>query len=191
MNSTYAKVFLVCLSSTLSFACGSTGNAAITGPPSSTPIPQVKRPADFKGFEIGPFRLLAPNDLKEKKVDGEDSEVHKYENREFSIGMDISPLFYGDKFELEERSYQHALGTMLIDGKSVRFMKGDLNQRLPTAARNADGSKSPPVEKNHFITVFIPEAYAVVSVNYKAESSTDRAFAIIQSLRVKASEKIK
>ena len=170
----------------MSLACESLEKVEqIISIPSASPVPEVKIPADFKEFEIGPFRLLGPKDLKTLNAKGIDSEVHDYESREFSIGMDISSMFYDEKYELQEGSYQHTFGTMVVDGRTVRFKKGDQNRLLPTAARNADGSSSPPVEKNHFITVFIPEAYAVVSVSYKAEGSTDRAFAILQSLRFK------
>lgn len=173
----------------LSFACGSTGSATFSATaPTSTPLGEVKAPGDFREFEIGPFRLLGPKNLKKVNVKGIDSKVHHYENDELSLGMDISPMFYDEKYELEERSYQHHFGTMVIDGRVVKYKKGDLNQSLPTAARNADGSKAPPVEKNYFITVFIPEAFAVVSVSYRNESSTDSAFAILQSIKVKPSK---
>lgn len=183
------KYLLLCWVATLILACDSTDRLQpVTPVPSASPKAQSKIPADFKEFEIGPFRLLGPADLSKKNVQGIDSEVHEYENRDFVLGMDISSMFYGDKFVLEERSYQHDFGNVVIDGRNVRYKKGDLNISLSTAARNADGSKSPPVEKNYFITVFIPEAYAVVSVNYRNEASTDSAFAILQSIKVKQSK---
>ena len=98
--------------------------------------------------------------------------------------MDVSRILYGDRYELKELSHEHSTGTLSIDGRTVKYIKGDLDRPLPTAAGNADGSKSPPVEKNHFITVFIPEAFALVTVNYKSEASTNTAFAILQSLKV-------
>ncbi|MEO8649281.1 MAG: hypothetical protein ABI539_08965 [Acidobacteriota bacterium] len=171
----------------LSLACGSTGEKVVldTSLPSPSPVAEFKIPTDFKEFDIGPFRLFGPPDLKKKNVQGIDSEIHEFENRDFAIGMDISPMLYGEEYELTDQSYQHETGTVVIDGRNVKYIKGDLNKSLPTAARNADGSRSPPEEKHHFVTVFIPQANAVVSVNYRNEASTGSVFAILQSIKVK------
>ena len=84
--------FFLITAAALALSCGSNrvGSVAIDPPPS--PISNVMTPADLKEFEIGPFRLLGPPDLKKKNIKGIDSEVYEYENREFLLAMDVSSI---------------------------------------------------------------------------------------------------
>lgn len=147
-----------------------------------TPVSELAVPSDWKRFDIGPFVMVGPADLKDKKVHGIDSEVFEFENNEFSIGIEVGMYSgYASKYH----SYEYETGSILIAGGLVQFEKEDLNKPASNAARNAAGSTSKPVEKHLSLTVWIPKEQATVSVNYAEESSTKRALTILQSLRLK------
>jgi hypothetical protein len=141
----------------------------------------LELPLDWKAFEMGPFVLRGPGDLKKKNVQGYDSTLYKHENKEFSIDIEIG--MYSEDSGIH--SHQYETGSTMIDGAPIKYTKTDLNIPAANAATNADGSRAQPVEKHLLIEVRFPEERALVSVNYAQESSTRNAMAILQSVRLK------
>lgn len=178
------RTILLALLLGLSLACsrsaGVNTNRLDKLTPIATPIQELAIPSSWRSFEVGPFRLTGPPDLKKRNVRGIDSTVYEYENREFSVGIEIGMY----SVERTVHSFEYETGSIMIDARQVKFIKSDLNKPAANAARNADGSKSKPVEKNLYIEILIPEESALINVNYKQESSTPLAMAILQSIRL-------
>ena len=154
----------------------------VNGPaviPAVTPIQAVERPSDWKQFEMGQFTVSGPKDMKIKKWQGDDSNGYTLENKEFLFDVDISMYNAGEN---QIHSFQYTTGTIIIDGKFLKYTKTDLNKPAANAAVNADGSKAKPIEKNIMIEVRFPEEEAIVSVNYSNESSIQSAMAMLQSI---------
>ena len=178
------RAILLSILLAFSFACSQSTSRSDTQqikPSLPTPIPELELPLNWKAFEMGPFELRGPADLKKKNVRGIDSEIYEHENREFDIGVEVG--MYSEDSGIH--SYEYETGSIMIDGTPVTFTKSDVNVPAANAARNADGSKSKPVEKHLLIVVRFPKEEAVVNVNYPEESLTPNAMAILQSIRVK------
>ena len=150
--------------------------------PGATPIPQMEAPSDWKTFEIGPFTLSGPADLKDKKVRGIDSSVYLFENEEFSVGIEVGS-YSGS--EPNFHSYEFETGLVQIGDKMMKFEKVDVNKPNASAARNADGSKQKPIDKHLSVTTWISEERATIGVSYRYESSTPQALTMLQTIRVK------
>lgn len=152
--------------------------------PSPTPIQELAIPSNWKTFQIGPFQVLGPDSMKKKNVKGIDSEVYRYENKEFFFDIAIGDYECVDG-KLSETFSEHENGSIMINNKEVKFTKYDINKPSGYAATNADGSRSKPVEKHLVLEACIPKKNALVSIGYAEESSTHLAMAMLQSIRQK------
>ena len=148
---------------------------------SDSAIEPVRRvPTDWKRFDVGPFSVVGPADLKVRTFKGDAGNGgYELENAEISFRVDI------DLYETHVSSYQREVGTLLIEEIPVKYTKVDLNKPVADAARNADGSRAKPVEKNLMIMVRLPDQLATLCVRYHVESTGQLAMAMLQSVQRK------
>lgn len=152
--------------------------------PSPTPIQELVVLSGWERFEIGPFTVLGPTNMKKKNIKGEDSEIYEYEDWKFSFQVAMGMYECVDG-KLGPSFYEHEKRSIMINGNAVDFIKSDVNKSASNAATNADGSRSKPVEKHFVLEACIPEKNALVSVSYTEESSTQLAMAMLQSIRLR------